>query len=200
MTALAFLRRIFGLENIAGIPTPKKESVGMDEAMVEVAEELASERIRETSTNQGPGIARFWAATSYPTGYKDRQPWCAATLAWIVREAAKRTYGATVPFRLPTSARVLDWIDWARENKGHWQLLSPAKSTVMEGDIVGWDFNGDEGGGTHIGLATSDERKDGRFDTAEGNTNAAGSRDGNGFYLKDNRTRKSAIFIIRSIG
>jgi len=201
MTFFSFIRRIFGVETFTQ-PAKVQRAAHMEETMVAVAEELVSEHIREShGPNQGPGIKRFWEATSYKDGYAMHEPWCAAAMCWIVREAAFRRFGLPpYPWRLPTSAAVNQWRKWAEDNRSHWQLLDPAKATVEEGDIVGWDFNGTKLGGTHIGLAISDERRDGTFDTAEGNTSPAGSRDGGGFYELHHRTRKSAIFIIRFIG
>jgi peptidoglycan hydrolase-like protein with peptidoglycan-binding domain len=58
--------------------------------------------IRETEgKNHGPGIAKFWPATNYPTGYANREPYCAAAVCYWVKEAA----GSIKPaFDLPRTA------------------------------------------------------------------------------------------------
>lgn len=164
--------------------------------LVKVATQQAALGIRETSHNHGPGIEKFWTATSYgPAGYRNREPWCAAFLCWVVKQAALGHYGESPPFRLPRSAAVNDWPAWAQSQPA-WKVVKP--SPVKAGDIICWDFNGrDNSGGTHIGLAISNERADGTFDTIEGNTNAEGSRDGNGVYHRTTRTRKAAFAILR---
>lgn len=43
----------------------------------------------ETSRNQGPAIRKFWPATSYPEGYRERQPYCAAAVSYWVSEWLK---------------------------------------------------------------------------------------------------------------
>jgi hypothetical protein len=40
----------------------------------------------ETSRNQGDWIKKLWPATSYPGGYLERQPYCAAGIVYNVRE------------------------------------------------------------------------------------------------------------------
>lgn len=176
-------------------PPPARD---MREMLVSVAREQSALGIRETSPNQGPGIQKFWTATSYGVaGYLDRQPWCAAFLAWVVREASRRQFGESAPFRLPRSAAVNDWPVWAR-TQPTWEERDPLTTRVRSGDVVCFDFNGRaKASGTHIALATSDERGDGTFDTIEGNTNSDGSRDGNGVYERHSRTRKGVFSVIR---
>lgn len=40
----------------------------------------------ERSRNQGPAMKKFWPATNYPDGYVNREPYCAAAVAYWVRE------------------------------------------------------------------------------------------------------------------
>lgn len=177
------------------LPPPKRT---FREMLVAVALEQAALGIRETTKNQGPGIQKFWTATSYGVaGYLDRQPWCAAFLAWVVRDASRRQFGESPPFRLPRSAAVNDWPVWAKTQPA-WEERDPTVTRIRAGDIVCFDFNGrDKASGTHIALATSDERHDGTFDSCEGNTNEDGSREGNGVFLRNSRTRKSVFSVIR---
>lgn len=136
----------------------------------------------ETTKNQGPGIAKYWQATSYPEGYKNREPWCAAFMAWVVAEAGKRV---SLPFKLPRSAAAFAWEAWGRENG---LQVVKAPQSVKKGDVVIYSFS-------HIGLAESDSR-DGTFTAIEGNTNGAGDREG-GAVLRKTRKLSLVRFVVR---
>ena len=43
----------------------------------------------EASRNQAPWIKQLWTATSYRDGHAERMPYCAAGMAWAVREWLK---------------------------------------------------------------------------------------------------------------
>lgn len=130
--------------------------------------------LRELSRNQAPGIAKYWEATSYPEGMANREPYCAAFLCWIVREAVRAT--GTIPaWRLPKSARAFDWDEhWAPHNQltlTRW----PKASQLAPGDLAVFSFS-------HIGLVTG--LSGGEVLTIEANTNAEGSREGDGVHRK----------------
>lgn len=129
--------------------------------------------IRETSKNQGPGIEKYWTATSYPDGYQNREPYCAAGLCWAIREAAK---GLAHKWQLPTSPAAFGFDEWARANAsaGISYRVTPAKA--RRGDIVVFSFS-------HVGLVVGRDA-DGDLLTIEWNTNAAGSREGDGCFRK----------------
>lgn len=129
--------------------------------------------LRETSKNQGEGLAKFWTATSYPDGYENREPYCAAFVCWVIREAFK---GKTVPFTLPTSPVAYDFEKWGAANKGRGvEVLVLAKSP-QPGDIFTL------AAASHVGLVKSVNGSE--MVTIEGNTNEAGSREGDGVYEK----------------
>lgn len=164
-------------------------------ALLRLAHTEASLGIRETSKNQGPGIQKYWTATSYLNGYGDRQPYCAAFACWLVKQASLEA-GLESGQPLPRSAAVNEWPKWAAKQED-WDVLNPSETRVRAGDFVCFDFNGrDEPGGTHIGLAVGNESGDGTFPAVEANTNAAGSREGDGVYHKT-RSRKGVFSIIR---
>ena len=140
--------------------------------------------VRETSRNQGPGIIKYWAATTYPDGHDERQPWCAAGLAWILLQAMLRRWGteAAAPFRRCRSARVADWLDWARREPGVRVVRRP-----LPGDIVVFKFS-------HIGLVAG-AGEGGDFRTIECNTDDSGGREGVEVAQRRRSLRQAQAFI-----
>lgn len=148
----------------------------------------------ETSRNHGPAIGKFWPATSYPEGYDNREPYCAAGVSYWVREWLKlpevqaafgKTWEQLDKWRCK-SAAAFGWKEWAKD-KGV-RLLTDSPSEVLHtGDIVVFDFS-------HIGIVYDD--KGDRIYTIEANTGASGGRDGDGIFRKD-RPREVAKCFIR---
>jgi len=148
----------------------------------------------ESSRNRGPQINKFWSATTYPDGYIDRQPYCAAAMCYWVREwlrdpavaaALSMKPGYTEAWRCK-SARAFDWIDWARRREV--QILSDApENRLRVGDIMVFDMS-------HIGVVEDD--KGSKVYTIEANTGANGGRDGDGVFRKV-RDRSLARAFIR---
>lgn len=135
--------------------------------------------IRETSKNQGPGIAKYWSATSYLDGYKNREPYCAACVCWIVKQAcADQSHS----FSLPTSAVAYDFERWAKNNAGNGvALVEPEQARA--GDIFTLSA------ASHVGIVESVHGD--TATTLEGNTDGSGSREGDGYYR---RTRNLTSF------
>lgn len=129
--------------------------------------------VRETSKNRGPGIEKYWAATTYPDGYQNREPYCAAGLCWAIREAAK---GLDHAWQVPRTAAAFGYDEWARANTsaGIAYRVTPAKAQA--GDIVVFNFS-------HVGLVVGRDAS-GSLQTIEWNTNEAGDREGGGVYRK----------------
>ena len=85
----------------------------------------------ETKRNQGDWIKKFWPATSYPGGYVEQQPYCAAGLVYWVREwlrdpevqaALKLTPKEVESWRCKSAScfKAADsWEAWAKK-KGLW--------------------------------------------------------------------------------
>lgn len=145
---------------------------------VVVARELLGER--ETSKNRSPVIDKFWKYTSYPDGGINREPWCSACISYVVQEADKRSEDILFP-NPPKFAACRDWPDWAQANGGI--LFKPHDGLYFPqaGDIVLFRFNG-SAYPNHIGLVTGFTGAN--VTTIEGNTNVAGSREGDGVYEK----------------
>ena len=80
----------------------------------------------ETSRNQAPWIKKLWTATTYPEGFEERQPYCAAGICYCIQQWLKdkevldafgfnekqaekwRPKYASV-YRAPGGNNILDW-------------------------------------------------------------------------------------------
>lgn len=142
-----------------------------------IIRDVAAEYIglRETSRNRGPHLEEFWAATNYPDGAQNREPWCSAFATFCVREADRRSPHLNLSLP-PVFPAVSQWLPWARRIGA--QIFRPGSGTRPEaGDIVIFLPRL-----SHIGIV---DRVDGAtVITIEGNTNAAGSREGDGVWRK----------------
>lgn len=147
----------------------------------------------ETSRNHGPAVKKFWPATSYPDGYVNREPYCAAAVAYWVREWLRdplvvQAFGKT-PAQLEAwrckSARAFDWIDWAKARK--LRLFGESEyEDVKVGDIMVFDMS-------HIGIVTGRLGKN--ILTIEANTGEQGTRDGEGIFRKSRSHTLAKAFI-----
>lgn len=117
----------------------------------------------ETSRNSGPGIAKYWGATDYPDGMKNREPWCAAFVAWCVAT------GLGFKAERPKSASVRQWVPAALRLR--WPVFGPrdGQRFPQAGDIVIFTFS-------HIAIVESFAGRS--VTTLEGNTDDDGSREG----------------------
>jgi hypothetical protein len=135
--------------------------------------------LRETTPNRFAGIDTFWAATNYPDGGKNREPWCSAFASYCVQEADRQS--AEIRLRVPPRfAAVRDWLPWARA--AGCIIFSNTSATYMpeRGDIVIFLPRL-----SHIGIVAGFAGLNGRsVCTIEGNTNEDGSREGDGCYVK----------------
>lgn len=85
----------------------------------------------ETSKNQGPGIEKYWSATSYTSGYRDRKPWCAAFGCWIIKQSG------VLPENIrPKTASAYGFKQWAQTTGRDYCRLSFNPRTISAGDIV----------------------------------------------------------------
>jgi hypothetical protein len=135
--------------------------------------------IRERSKNQGPGIEKYWGATTYKSGYANREPYCAAFLCWVFREACK---GIAAPFSLPRSPVAYDFEKWGKSNASNGvETFSSKGKRPRAGDVFTLSA------ASHVGLVKSVGKT--TFTSIEANTNDAGSREGDGVY---ERTRSIA--------
>ncbi len=131
--------------------------------------------VRETSNNQGAGIAKYWTATDYSSGYNDRAPWCAAFVSWCIQQS-----NIFLDADRPKSASAFKgggYEAWGR-SKSSIVTVTTKPTKILVGDLVIFSVS-------HIGIATTNSDINGMFRTIEGNTNASGSREGNGVWEKE---------------
>lgn len=153
----------------------------------------------EVSKNQAPWIAKFWPATTYPDGMKNREPYCAAAQAYWLREWLKipsvlRAFGftekAAEAWRCK-SASVFkaddSWLNWADEAEG--VEILPKNCILHTADLAIYTYS-------HIEMVTDDDgTKTGAFVAIGANTDAGGSRDGEGCFEKPRKRDKIKAFI-----
>jgi len=155
-------------------------------------------KVESPRNNQGAWIKRFWPSTSYPDGYSNREPYCAAAMAFWLDTVGDELAKAGLLESLTgmnaeqfekwrcKSAGAWAWQAWAKKAKG--VTVLPDSATPQKGDIVVFDFS-------HIGLVTGVPAK-GRVATIEANTGPAGERDGDGCWEK-NRPQEVARCFLR---
>ena len=121
------------------------------------------EKVRELGANRGAWVERFLGAVGLPGGYA----WCAAFVSFCLKSG-----GYTAGPKLPAAVR--NWASWAK-----------AEGRIVEaprrGDLGFW-LNPDGTG--HIFFVANPAGV--MVKTIEGNSNVAGSRDGDGVY-RNNR-------------
>ena len=145
------------------------ESMTLPETIASIAESQIG--VRETKRNGGVQIAEYQKATWLPVG---SWAWCAAFVCWVVQKAIQ---GRTVTFKRPMTAGAWDFENWCKSVDRSVMLKKPHKGDIKRGDVICFTFS-------HIGVALGPPDADGNVLTCEGNTNGAGSREGDGVYKK----------------
>src|SRR6476620_8599689 len=97
------------------------------EKIVEVARRYLG--IEETSPNRFRDDALIWSATSYPDGWRDRAPYCAAFVCHVVRLADSES-DAMKFLSPPRSPAVAGWYEWARETRNGVVILKPGQGIL----------------------------------------------------------------------
>lgn len=160
--------------------------------LVQIAEkELGKKETK--GRNLGPDVQRYQKATNLDPG---RWPWCAAFVCHCLREwladSDNRAWlglkKSTPASWRPKTALAYGFIQWAKARPATTTILSDS-AEPQPGDIVCYDFS-------HIGIVKQYLPVSETFVAVEGNTNSAGSRDGDGVYLKV-RPRSLARCFIR---
>ena len=142
--------------------------------------EVGVREIRDT--NCGVRVDEYKAATWLNP--KKGWAWCAAFVCWVVREAmASAGVKQTKTFKRPRTAGAWDFENWSLEQDSTTNTKKPHGGDILPGDIVVFTFS-------HIGIAVSSPNGEGIVKVVEGNTDAAGSREGGGVYLKSRHLSK----------
>ena len=155
--------------------------------MVNIASSEVGVREKPKNSNTGPRVKEYQAATWLDgTGWA----WCAAFVCWVVKEAREKK-GGEFKWKRPQTAGAWDFEKWATSRSGGKSagvVKLPKSAKIEPGDIVVFTIS-------HIGIAVGHE-KGGEVATVEGNTDAAGSREGGGVYRKT-RDRSEIRSVLR---
>lgn len=144
----------------------------------------------EIDPNFNPEFKKFWDATWYSSGLKNREPYCAAAVTYWVTEADKRSELIKLRVR-PQYASVRDWTAFAMNPYNGATIFDGYNGLKPEpGDLVIYRYS-------HIGVVASDFQ-DGLFETIEANTSPSKSgsqRDGDGIHQKRRSLTDVKIFV-----
>lgn len=169
--------------------TAKQKSANRIELLAQIAEREIGKK--ETRNNVGKDVRKYQAATTLAPG---AWPWCAAFCAWTLEQwlddpanVKWLSLKSTTPAKWrPKTALAYGFIRWAKARPATCAVL-PDTAEPQPGDLVVYDFS-------HIGIVQRSADKE-WFTAIEGNTNGAGSRDGDGVYLKLRRRSLARCFI-----
>lgn len=121
-------------------------------------------------SNTGPLIQEFFDADDYKPGRLDQgYPWCAAFVDRVVQLAMSKAPGPFT-FCAPRTPSAFGLAEWSRDQDSSTSTKDYPKE-VKVGDIIIFTWS-------HCGIAVTDSNSLGEFETVEGNTNIAGSREG----------------------
>lgn len=156
-----------------------EDSYRLRHQMIDIA--MRQVGVTEEGRNTGKQVREFQRATNLEgSGW----PWCAAFVCWVirewikdeeVREALKLANPTAAEKWRPKTAAAYGLEDWAEEHGV--LILSPGPRTVVHtADVITFKPM------SHVGIVQTD-RADTLW-TIEGNTGAAGQRDGEGVWSK----------------
>jgi hypothetical protein len=145
-------------------------------------------QVREaTGRNDGPRVEQMLRYTGLPKG----NPWCAAAVyTWLVEAGVEVPGGGRAYAWSPTWHPVARQV-WTNARGVNSRFQGKGGTQPMPADVFGLHYK-HLGRVGHVGLLFSDGGK--YWITIEGNTNDAGSREGDGVYSK--RRRKDQITVI----
>lgn len=131
----------------------------------------------ETGNNDGAQVAAYLRSTGLNEGYA----WCAAFVTWCHIEAnINAIQSAWSPAWFADTSKIVYRKSWTNTN-----------FTAKQGQVFGLYFN-DKKRVAHVGFIDYEDHDN--YFTIEGNTNMAGSREGDGVYKKIRP--KNSIYII----
>ena len=171
------------------------------EKLIEVAEAEAAKNVREVGgMNRGPDVEKYQKTVGLSPG----SPWCAAFVAYCVQTSR----GAATPPAWCSGSAITLWHRGTRKMNSE-GFTTPEKAdfqTKVRPGMI-WVRAKDASGATaarrgtwlqgHTGIVIAVDEEG--FHTVEGNTNSAGSREGDGVYRKLHRWSYSTD-IVRTVG
>jgi hypothetical protein len=134
--------------------------------------------VREVGNNGGKWVALYLKAVNLLIG----NPWCLAFLVFRLLDAAS-DLKKKLPSDVPRTGYTPTFANWAKQN-GLWTPVSAARlyyGHVQRGDFA-FFYRSAMGRISHVGVVL--EVHSWGVVTVEGNTNQAGSREGDGVYKK----------------
>ena len=144
----------------------------LSDKVASIAEGFVGRTESPLGSNSGPQIQEFFDADSYdPNGSKPGDSgyaWCAAFVCRVVQLAM---VGGKWTFARPTTPGAWAFEKWSLAQDSSTSTRKPAGGDIKRGDIVIFRAS-------HIGIAASSPDANGMVQTIEGNTNAAGGREG----------------------
>ncbi|MBX3095670.1 MAG: CHAP domain-containing protein [Fimbriimonadaceae bacterium] len=153
----------------------KNSKAVAERSLILAAHDADQRRVRERGANRGQEVAQYLKTVGLGPGY----PWCAAFVAhhWLAAGGEKN--------RLPLRpASVCSWV-----RSGGFRVTNDP-GEVRRADAFAWCRDNGTG---HMGFIVQVIRTPVGvwIRTIEGNTNAAGSRDGDGVYRRTRRWTKN---------
>jgi hypothetical protein len=155
------------------------ELINPREGLAQAAERDLGKKESPRGSNKGKELAAIFAADDlYPNGKSgpdEGYPWCASAVSkWVQDFLASESGKAFRGAKAPRIARAYSFEAWGRANGA--MIFTPAMVRAsnikhQRGDIVIYNFS-------HIGVVTSVNHTGWNFAALEGNTDAAGSREG----------------------
>lgn len=141
-------------------------------------------------SNRGPLIQEFFSADYYkPNAADNGYAWCASFVCRIVQLAMHAlAIPETTSFQRPRTPSAFGLADWSREQDNSTHTKDFPRSDIRRGDIVIFSFS-------HCGIAITDADSKGYFETVEGNTNVAGSREGTHVVWKKGVSERSTASV-----
>ncbi|PRY10276.1 CHAP domain-containing protein [Pontibacter ummariensis] len=118
--------------------------------------------------NRGPEVKQYLASVNLSEGYA----WCGAFANWVMKQCGMQA---------PKGAAMA--MAWFPNSKTIWKRSRKDNATPQRGDLFALYYNS-LGRIGHVGFIEKWDYGDGYAITVEGNTNDAGSREGDGVYRK----------------
>lgn len=153
--------------------------IPLREAIARIAESKIG--VKESGgNNKGKDLQPFFDADNYdPNGSApgdDGYAWCASFVCWCVMVAIA---GRAITFQRPRTPSAFGFEAWSLAQDNSTNTKRNPGADIKRGDLVIFSFS-------HIGIAVADATAT-HITTVDGNTNAAGSREGNMVARKTRR-------------